>query len=313
MKMILKESIDSCKAYESGLNPQRRTTCIYPFATENIGGYIGEFNLENKSLLTVGSSGDQVINAALYNCHDLTLLDVVPDTMHYYYLKVAALLTLPKDEFMEFFKYYSHNDQEYNHNTFNIESYRKLRDTLKVLNNDAFEYFDTLFSKFDGETIRVNLFQRDEESKKVIETINPYLSSNILYEEAKERIKDINPNFMCMDIFKFSSDRKFDNIWLSNIATWQSNFNSVIKLVERIYPSLNDEGKILLSYLYSSGINASYDQTRAPIYNYEEVKEKLKDYNPNIKEFDSMLSYSGDRFIDVKDSIITLSRSRKAN
>jgi hypothetical protein len=36
MKMILKESIDSCKTYESGLNPQRRTTCIYPFETENI-------------------------------------------------------------------------------------------------------------------------------------------------------------------------------------------------------------------------------------------------------------------------------------
>lgn len=38
---------------------------LYPFTTENIAGYIDNFNLKNKSLLTVGSSGDQVINAAL--------------------------------------------------------------------------------------------------------------------------------------------------------------------------------------------------------------------------------------------------------
>lgn len=46
---------------------------IYPFTTENIAGYINEFELKDKSLLTVGSSGDQVINAALYDCQDITL------------------------------------------------------------------------------------------------------------------------------------------------------------------------------------------------------------------------------------------------
>ena len=39
---------------------------IYTFTTENISGYIDYFDLDNKSLLTVGSSGDQVLNA-FYN------------------------------------------------------------------------------------------------------------------------------------------------------------------------------------------------------------------------------------------------------
>ena len=40
---------------------------LYPFTTENITGYINNFNLYQNTLLTVGSSGDQVINASLFN------------------------------------------------------------------------------------------------------------------------------------------------------------------------------------------------------------------------------------------------------
>ena len=46
---------------------------IYPFTTENISGYIDKFDLGNKSLLTVVSSVDQVINASLFNCTDQTV------------------------------------------------------------------------------------------------------------------------------------------------------------------------------------------------------------------------------------------------
>ena len=36
---------------------------IYDFTTENFDSYMNEFNLENSNLFTVGSSGDQVLNA----------------------------------------------------------------------------------------------------------------------------------------------------------------------------------------------------------------------------------------------------------
>lgn len=38
---------------------------LYPFTTENINGYIDLFNLKDKSLLILGSSSDQAINAGL--------------------------------------------------------------------------------------------------------------------------------------------------------------------------------------------------------------------------------------------------------
>ena len=39
--------------------------CLYPFTTENINGYLPYFELKGKSLLTVGSSCDQAINACI--------------------------------------------------------------------------------------------------------------------------------------------------------------------------------------------------------------------------------------------------------
>ena len=64
------------------------------FANENIKGYIKRFPLEDKKLLTVGSSADTVINASLYGCKDITLYDICPYVKYYYDLKIASLLSL---------------------------------------------------------------------------------------------------------------------------------------------------------------------------------------------------------------------------
>ena len=44
---------------------------IYSFTTENIAGYIEYFDLNNKNLLTIGSSGDQILNAFYNGAKDI--------------------------------------------------------------------------------------------------------------------------------------------------------------------------------------------------------------------------------------------------
>ena len=99
---------------------------IYPFTTENIAGYIDYFDLQDKSLLTVGSSGDQIINAAFKGAKDITLLDINPYAKYYYYLKAAGILELNPTDFNEFFRY---NDYpkvfKYNKKVFDKASYKK--------------------------------------------------------------------------------------------------------------------------------------------------------------------------------------------
>lgn len=76
---------------------------IYPFTNENISGYIDYFDVQNKNIMTVGSSLDQTLNAILYNCQDITVLDINSYTKFYYYLKMSTILVLTLEEYLNFF------------------------------------------------------------------------------------------------------------------------------------------------------------------------------------------------------------------
>ena len=112
---------------------------IFPFTTENIAGYIDYFDLQDKSLLTVGSSGDQIINAAFKGAKDVTLLDFNPYAKYYYYLKKAGMLELDFTKFKEFFRYKNYPVRyKTNVEMFNKASYEKIKGTLKSLDADSY-------------------------------------------------------------------------------------------------------------------------------------------------------------------------------
>ena len=131
----LKCAIDICE----GKYVRQEFAEIYPFTTENISGYINKFNLNNKSLLTLGSSSDQAINAIMHDCKDISILDICPFTKFYFYLKKAAILSLNYDEFLSFFCY----------RTF----YPHLKDNNKVFNKEIFLNFKQLLRLLDYESI----------------------------------------------------------------------------------------------------------------------------------------------------------------
>ena len=126
--MIVDDGIKDCRIYQ-----------IYPFTTENISGYINYFNLTDKSLLTVGSSGDQVINAIMHGCKDVTLLDMNPYAKYYYYLKAASILCLNKDNFLDFLRYRDYPKVfKYNEGVLNKATFEKIKSTLRVLDYESY-------------------------------------------------------------------------------------------------------------------------------------------------------------------------------
>ena len=136
---------------------------IYPFTTENISGYINEFTLENRSLLTVGSSSDQVLNAILYGCENVTLLDINPYTKFYYYLKVACILTLNKEEYLEFLRYYNYPKVfKDNKNCFNIEIFKSKEKTSACV---KIKFFKIL--KFIKKTNNQNIYQNQHHQMNI--------------------------------------------------------------------------------------------------------------------------------------------------
>ena len=299
----LNKSILACSAYD-----ERKlyfgNILVYPFTTERIDGYINEFELENRSLLTIGSSGDQVINAVLHNCKDITLYDINPLSKYYYYLKCAALICLTYDEFLEFLRFRGYIEWRDNLNVFNLKSYNKLRDTLRLLDYESFLYFDELFNTFSNITIRKVLFEYDEDKKAIIS--NNYLNNNILYEEVKQKLKNVKIKFICADICDIDNSIKYDNIWLSNYLTWVADKEKILEIIDKAYDALNKDGKLLVSYLYS--IRKTYTYECSPIYNLDEVYKYFSNYNLEFKEFDGV-SYDSFDENKWKDAVLILKKS----
>lgn len=295
----LKYGIDICE----GLFVDKKFVNIYPFTTENIFGYIKEFDLNNKSLLTLGSSGDQVINASMFNCKDISVLDICPFTKFYFYLKKAAILSLTYDEFLYFFCYrnfYPHLKD--NNDVFNKEIFLKFKQTLRLLDYESYLFWDELFSLYEPLKIRKEMFEYDEYKPGVLKCTNLYLKDEVSFDKCRKSIKNINPNFIIGDISSISLGRYYDNIWLSNLGQYLQ-IEELKNIVDNLYKNLNEKGKMLVCYLYQTTKNTEYREEWAKIYNLKEVYKIFKNY---LLELNSFIGVQGIMWDSngVQDSIL---------
>lgn len=306
--IIMDTAIKRCEGKFTDTESQKiQFNLIYPFTTENIAGYINEFDLKNKSLLTVGSSGDQAINAIFNGCKDISVLDINPYTKFYYYLKVASILSLNLNEFMRFLRFKSYpNTFQDNKDIFNKESYNKLKSTLRSLDYESYLFWNELFNKFNPIIIRNNLFSTDENIDRIVSNCNLYLQDSIKYENTKNKIKNINPNFINGDLFKINLQKKYDSIWLSNIGTYLKE-DLIKTMTDKVTKSLNTNGNILISYLYKTNIDTKYKDHWALIYDLEKTFKILAKYNPFLISF---IGIDGLKFKEpnMKDSILVYSK-----
>ena len=257
-----------------------RFLTIYPFTTENISGYIDMFDLKDKSLLTVGSSGDQVLNAILNGCKDVTLFDICAFAEEYYYLKLAALNVMNREEYLNFFCYRNYARLFSNNKKAFLDSnFYALLDYLQAIKPESEYFWNELLKKYSGKYIRKHLFSRDEYERKLLTQVNRYLETDEAYKSLKEKINNAEVNFIYDNIFNIKDDIKYDNIWLSNIATYYK-LNDIKYLFDRCYNALNDNGKVLISYLYDMDLEYEYTPKEDEIYNlkaaYETISSDIK-------------------------------------
>lgn len=271
----LYKAMRKCEGYIDGYEEFSK---IYTFTTENVADSIKHFDLENKRLFTVGSSFDQVLNGYYFGARDITLFDINPNAKYYAYLKIASILYLSYNEFLDFFFLHGIKDY-YNKNMFSKDIFLKVKDTLRLLDYESFLFFDELFNLYDSKTIREYLFDDDERRPKVIKEFNIYLKNEENYNYLKSIIKGISFNFICGNIFIDNIDGKFDNVFLSNLCTTRSIDelkNLIIKLDEN---NLNQNGNMLFAYLWGIDFNDNdYDKNWHEIYKMPITRERLNEY-----------------------------------
>ena len=277
---------------------------IYSCANENIKEYINMFDLDGKSLLTVGSSADQAINAVLNDCRDITIIDLCPFTKHYFNLKKAALLTLNYYQFQKFF--YDYDGAHTNFDLFDKKVYSMLRDCLGKIDCLSLRFWDALYYKYNPKIIRYRLFKADAVETSSIKQYNPYLMSDFNYSKLRLRMKNINPKFIngnVLDMDYYLKNEKYDNIFLSNVYDYlkKDNYNLMqFKiLVSALDSRLKKDGTALISYLYGTNTNANLIDFK---------KQKIR----NDLEYRDFLGVRG-LYCDanIKDTAVILKKTKK--
>ncbi|MBQ8659864.1 MAG: hypothetical protein IJ475_03415 [Bacilli bacterium] len=225
---------------------------LYTHATEDMATYYKAFNA-TKTHLCIGASGEQVVNAILFGAQEIDVYDSNRLCRHALHLRLAAIESLTLEEYFEYYKSFS----------------RILFDKIAYyLPQDEIIYWATVYSIFGPHNLNAGLgiaellFTYKKLDDDLIKKINPYLTPEN-YNKLKRLIHRVKINYIDSDLYnlpKHIKDKTYDVINLSNIYEYLNYSKDVnIKnaktyhkfVMQELYTRLNQNGTILVSYLYA--------------------------------------------------------------
>lgn len=232
---------------------------VCTFTTENLDSYLRTLDINNKRCLTVTSSGDQLINLALYGASKVECFDKNIFSYYFTCLKLAAIQTLSYQEFIDFFCSTKGEKPQgnllffVNEKCFSYELYKKIR---PLLEKNVQVFFDKLydFYNFDGESIKAcGLFYNFSDDKAIFN--NSYLKDELSYYSARQNVKRVLKNgvkYYFLDIFEIVNlQNKYDLVLLSNIFDYIENKQEYIEYIEKDLKNiLETDGEIIANYQY---------------------------------------------------------------
>lgn len=232
---------------------------IYLYGTEAIGSYYKALNLEEKSVLTINGSGDQVLNAYFFGAKRVVGFDLVKNTHYMLNLKIAAIKKIGYKMFLAFF---GNKDKIGN---LNHATYILLKQSL---DDETIEFFDTLFKRYKNngkKLLESKNFRKRREFYVKLGEINPFLASEQNYQKMQKIIVTVKPAFIKSDIYDIhkKTSEKFDVINLSNVLNYVSKklekekISSPIEHINRkillnLRNMLKIGGKVIYYYFYRS-------------------------------------------------------------
>ncbi len=218
---------------------------LYNFATEDMRGYYKEFG-KIKRFLTVGASGDQILNAIKAGAEKIDVFDLNRLAKRQCAQKVAAAQVL---DYEELYKYFI---------SFKEEMFKCFNGKLALEDN---VFWESLYD-FKGEEEIHNLYPYRRFDKEMIYQINPYLDKEG-YEEFQQRIADVEINYYDVDLYSLNrclADNTYDAMTFSNIYEYLNYGRFVGKenalryykfIMEEMYPRLVEDGTIMVTYMYA--------------------------------------------------------------
>jgi len=212
---------------------------IYKKTNEQLE-YVTQYFKNKDKILCVIGSGDQILNSMIFKPSLIVGFDISVYPHLFLKLKMAAIRSLSRDEFVDFFfgTIYTYEEDLYD-DIFYYKIYPFLDDEAKNFWTYLFEYNDwyDIYNSmlFSTETVI---------PRRALEQ-NLYLDLNN-YNKLKYLIPKINIEYIIGDIFDMEIKNTYDLIYLSNIIQYH-DINKYKKKVK----SLTNNGKTeVLTYIF---------------------------------------------------------------
>ncbi len=258
-----------------GNTSYHNTSFIYKFTNEEINNY-QKYLINKEKVLSVTASGDQILNSILEGTKQIDSCDISRFPQYFFELKKAAVKTLTKEEYLDFFI----NDFIYQDELAD-DIYDKVRNNIE---NDSKKFWDSLFNFFDGSEIyKSPLFSRELVIPSRVIDKNKYLQGNN-YNILKEKLDDVKINHYIGDMRELSKtlNNEYDLVNLSSIIYYAfRNCNNYKNLLNNL--SLSENG-IALSYLYNV--------RKSLVNNFHEENYKFENFE---NETDGIMIYKKSR------------------
>lgn len=224
------------------------TNHAFAISNENLPEFFKKLNLKNKKVLTVGSSGDQALNAILRGCTDVTIIDANIFTQYFVEYKLAVIKTFDFTTFGELF---------ITSDFFNWQTYAKIS---HLLSPKVKHFYDELmllqdtsdsYGAFSAKAIKEKMLYVDHRDRHSLFYKNEkcYLKLQSLLNSQNIKINYINAELLN---FPYVLKEKYDFIYLSNIYDYFKGIDKQIsfeRAINNIYTNnLNKKGKIVLNY-----------------------------------------------------------------
>lgn len=227
---------------------------VYPWTNEELKGSFEPFCKEGTKVLTCNGSGDHVLNAILYGSSDVTTFDINKFSLYYLDLKIAAILSFSKEEFLNYMpgifdevefilnvydrglekRVFLNNtldkaipklremQKEKEKNRQDLFTSQKFLENLKNVSEESYQFWTGLYNK-DKSIMDSFLFKTHScGSIDDIIVCSNYLTSDEKYNAVKNSLLHTNIKKEHADIEKLPrvlQNEQYDFIHLSNIAT----------------------------------------------------------------------------------------------
>jgi len=245
----------------------------YATSNEHLDSYMSRMHLKNKRVATVGSSGDQALNALFYGSKDVTLIDGNPYTRAFVEYKMALIKNLGYREFWKLL------DKQFTTKLFSWETYARISHDLS---EEARYFWDKIMleqseghnGSYNPDDLQpVNIYYR-------LCNDYPFKSSSfykypLAYKKLQRILRegDFNLEFKNADVYDFNSALKgrYDAILLSNIMEY-TDYHKYTQFLQRLRDlKLNPNGIIQYNYTYRFGPHERFCLLTSP-----RIKQKAK-------------------------------------